>query len=83
MVAQKIGSRRLCVVGVGGEGEEANPIFLQWENLRTPSKIHSEYTKSDNQVFIIRVLCYGTQPHWKSQMQPISFKENQLLENLY
>ena len=27
MVAQKIGSRRLCVVGVGGEGEEANPIF--------------------------------------------------------
>ena len=55
MAAQKIGSRRLCVVGVGGEGGEAKPIFLQWETLRTPAKILSEYTKLDNQVFIIRV----------------------------
>ena len=80
MVAQKIGSRRLCVVGVGGEGEEANPIFC---NGKICAHRQKSIAKSDNQVFIIRVLGYGTQPHWKSQMQPISFKQSQLLENLY
>ena len=67
--------------GRGRRRGGGKPHFLQWENLRTPAKIHSEYTESDIQVFVL--LGYGSRPHWNSKMQLMTFKQSQLIENLY